>query len=168
MKTCPHCKTEKPLSEFHRRNIVGETPGHASWCKACTAEKQRLYYKKNIDKARAVRKAYYRSHKDQFRKYYLKEKVSGSRRETHLRKRYEIGSEDYEKLYRSQNGCCAICKQSHVDGTPRLTVDHDHKTNVVRGLLCFRCNVGVGNFRDNPDLMRSAIEYLETHSAVTK
>lgn len=50
---------------------------------------------------------------------------------------------------------CAIC-----GGKEKLVVDHDHETDKVRGLLCFFCNLGLGNFRDNPQLLKKAIEYL--------
>ena len=69
--------------------------------------------------------------------------------------------EDYENLFKSQEGKCAICgteKPSNKKGN--FPVDHDTKTGKIRGLLCHNCNVGLGNFRDDPSLLRSAIDYL--------
>lgn len=66
---------------------------------------------------------------------------------------------DYRRMLEAQGGVCAIC-----GGTPELrnyAVDHDHATGRVRGLLCRRCNLGVGYFLDRPDLLRAAINYLE-------
>ncbi len=60
-----------------------------------------------------------------------------------------------------QNGVCAICKKS--PGAITLHVDHDHTTQAVRELLCTKCNVGIGFYDDDPDLMRAAIAYLEKH-----
>lgn len=67
---------------------------------------------------------------------------------------------DYEALHLAQGGLCAICQQSCATGR-RLAVDHDHATNVVRGLLCYACNVGLGHLRDSPDNLRAAAAYLE-------
>lgn len=64
---------------------------------------------------------------------------------------------EYETLVMSQDGRCAVCK----DSTERkLFVDHDHTTGTVRGLLCTRCNTGLGMMRDNPHILYMAIVYL--------
>lgn len=59
----------------------------------------------------------------------------------------------------AQNYACLICKQPCKSGK-LLAVDHDHKTNRVRGLLCMNCNQGLGKFQDDPDLLVAAAEYL--------
>lgn len=74
----------------------------------------------------------------------------------HLEKRYGLTKEAFLQLYESQAGGCAICGAPHA-----LCVDHCHSTGVVRGLLCDSCNNGLGRFRDNPDSLRKAAEYLE-------
>jgi hypothetical protein len=58
-----------------------------------------------------------------------------------------------------QNLGCAICGRSDVD----LSVDHDHKTGRVRGLLCSRCNLTLGHFDDNAELFRNVVNYLNYH-----
>jgi hypothetical protein len=58
----------------------------------------------------------------------------------------------------AQGGLCLVCEER-----PAEHVDHDHATGKVRGLLCFGCNGGLGQFRDRVDIMRNAIEYLEGH-----
>jgi len=60
-----------------------------------------------------------------------------------------------------QNGVCAIC--SGVSKNKSLAVDHNHVTGIVRGLLCDRCNRGLGNFQDSPKYFRRALEYLGTY-----
>lgn len=72
--------------------------------------------------------------------------------------RYGITIAEYEGMLTSQNGGCAICGQ--VDEWFSLAVDHCHGTNRVRGLLCSQCNRGIGLFRDKPELLEKAAEYL--------
>ena len=65
-------------------------------------------------------------------------------------------------MFDKQGGVCEICKQMCPTGK-RLAVDHCHKTNNVRGLLCSECNTGLGKFRDNTELLLKAINYLEKY-----
>jgi len=74
-----------------------------------------------------------------------------------LSKHYGIGLEDYKKLYNEQEGKCKIC-QEYFD---ILDVDHCHTSNKIRGLLCSTCNSGLGMFKDNIELLKIAIKYLE-------
>lgn len=75
-----------------------------------------------------------------------------------------------DKMYVEQNGKCLICKEKgHIDilskGAPttgRLVVDHCHKTGKIRGLICNACNIGLGVFKDDIQLLLNACEYLET------
>lgn len=74
------------------------------------------------------------------------------------RRNYGISDELYAELLGRQDGLCALC-----GGSPSkraLHVDHDHKTGMVRGLLCHWCNTALGAFRDDPKILRRAIEYL--------
>jgi Recombination endonuclease VII len=71
-------------------------------------------------------------------------------------RRYGIGARQVVDLVRRQGGVCAICGKQKPEH-----VDHDHKTNSVRGVLCFNCNGGLGQFRDQPELLLRALEYLE-------
>jgi hypothetical protein len=82
----------------------------------------------------------------------------------HFYYRYKITVAQYEQLLAHQNGVCAICRKPPVVGEP-LVVDHDHKTEEVRGLLHKQCNIGVGGFDDNPVICRLAAEYLENPPA---
>lgn len=75
-------------------------------------------------------------------------------------KKYGITVEDYVRMLVEQNGRCAICL-SEYPGPNAFHVDHDHATGKVRGLLCTRCNPGLGYFRDDPELLARAIEYLK-------
>lgn len=63
-------------------------------------------------------------------------------------------------MLQTQGGLCAICRAA-----PAAHVDHDHATNAVRELLCFNCNGGLGQFRDDPAVLLAAVAYLEKHRA---
>ena len=77
-----------------------------------------------------------------------------------LKRRYGLTVEEYTKQVNEQQGCCAICRKH----TPRLCVDHSHETGENRGLLCHRCNVGLGQFKDNISLLANAIAYLDEYA----
>jgi hypothetical protein len=59
-----------------------------------------------------------------------------------------------------QGGLCGLCRAA-----PAVHVDHDHETGAARDLLCFNCNGGLGQFRDDPALLRAAARYVESHRA---
>lgn len=73
---------------------------------------------------------------------------------------YGIGLTDYCEMLTVQVSGCAICGGSNINGR-RLSVDHCHATNKVRGLLCHGCNIGLGGFKDNTLRLRNAVHYLE-------
>ena len=80
--------------------------------------------------------------------------------------RYGIDESDYRKMELGQNGRCAICKRlpSETDKRHRrLTVDHNHQTGKVRGLLCDRCNRMLGHALDSVTLLLQSIEYLRKY-----
>jgi len=84
--------------------------------------------------------------------------------------RFGITAQEYEAMLESQKGVCALCGQEEKEHDHRfkfkrrLAVDHNHSTGKIRGLLCARCNKGIGHFLDNPDLLQCAIEYLKINS----
>lgn len=64
-------------------------------------------------------------------------------------------------LIKNHNGLCDICGIEKLGYSGRrLAIDHDHKTGLVRGMLCQKCNIGLGNFNDNPELLEKAMKYL--------
>lgn len=80
----------------------------------------------------------------------------------HLKKKYGLTQTDYDALCDKQEHRCAICGAQKADDSGKeWNVDHDHKTGKVRGLLCRRCNGGLGWFRDNPVALRAAADYVE-------
>ncbi|WP_181726646.1 endonuclease domain-containing protein [Micromonospora provocatoris] len=84
-----------------------------------------------------------------------KQRLYGGDREYHLRRRYEVGEKEFQELLAEQGGVCAICRRPDPEH-----LDHDHRTGWVRGILCFNCNGGLGQFKDNADVLARAITYL--------
>lgn len=80
------------------------------------------------------------------------------RRRSRLRVKYDMTPDDYERMFAEQEGRCWICRIEH----PKLFVDHDHETGVVRGLLCHGCNVALGWLRDSAEAAERAALYLRT------
>ena len=133
MKVCSKCNIEKEETEFHKR--TNRPCGVRSQCKECYSK----YPKEN-------------------------KRRDGYSRDYNLLS-YGITYDDYLKMFESQKGCCKICER-HLNEVSNkhkkaLCVDHCHDTNVVRGLLCDKCNRAIGLFNDSPDLLLKAKLYLE-------
>ena len=101
------------------------------------------------------RVAYNRATREANRDYY---------RSKDFRKLYGIDFSEYQRMLVAQNGVCAICQKPETKiekGTLRLlSVDHDHATGAIRGLLCANCNLALGYFCDNSENLHNAIAYL--------
>lgn len=117
------------------------------------------YYKKNKKKISKNAKQY----RDKNRKSInakAKQKYNTRRGwDYELRRNYGITVEDYDRMFKEQNGRCKICGRHRTEQKFKLCVDYNHETGKVRGLLCHRCNVGLGfyeNFRED------LYDYLET------
>ena len=84
-----------------------------------------------------------------------------------LRDSFDLSLDEYSKMLEAQDGKCAICNHPEThrrNGKLKaLAVDHSHKTGAIRGLLCSDCNTGIGKLKDDPEVLRSAIRYLEYH-----
>lgn len=77
--------------------------------------------------------------------------------------KWNLTQEQYDFRFKQQGGVCAICKNPEPQLNKALAVDHDHKTGQIRSLLCSKCNLGLGHFKDSPELLQSAIQYLNFH-----
>lgn len=82
--------------------------------------------------------------------------------ETKLNARYKLTIREYQEMYDNQNGLCAICGGISSNGR-RLCVDHNHDNGKIRALLCDNCNVGIGRFKDDKNMVYKAYLYLEKH-----
>lgn len=125
------------------------------------AEQRREYHKKyrQTDQYKEYRTNYYTNNKkriqDKMRKYYKDH--TNENKANKFKHSYNITIEEYNKMYKQQQGKCAIC-YNHLNV---LCVDHDHNTNRVRGLLCGPCNTALGMLKDNSQLCLNMIKYLE-------
>lgn len=134
-------------------------------------KKRRAYYQKHKAEIRLRRNNEYvlkcEEIKARVNKYRLAnlDKISASKRKAV----FGITSEQYNAMLAAQNELCAICKKPETikrnGKVKRLAVDHDHRTLVIRALLCHRCNVALGYFNDDPLLLTKARQYLIKHRA---
>ena len=139
MKLCPKCKVLKPLSEFQKHKNTKD--GVQYHCRTCRKLMDSRPEKRAKDRER------YHQKKDSYLNRYYK-------------RTYTISLGQYNELLALQNSCCDICKQPCSTGK-RLAVDHCHTTNKVRGLLCSRCNQALGVLKDDINILKEAIKYLE-------
>ncbi len=83
-------------------------------------------------------------------------------RNHYMRRVYGINSDEYEKMLAAQDGKCAICGTTDPRGpTGYFVIDHNHRTGRIRGLLCNKCNTGLGMFNESIEAFNSAITYIE-------
>lgn len=126
--------------------------------KIATKRHNKKWYAKNGKKYNASRRKRYAKDSDWRSKVIagVKRSYNTERRYVYtLRKKYGLTLADVETLKKQQNGCCAICTKK-----TKLHVDHDHKSEEVRGLLCNRCNLALGLFDDDSDRLMIAATYL--------
>jgi hypothetical protein len=129
-----------------------------------TKEKQlahrRNYYAKNRERIKKINKEYRDSHPEMYKSAKLKQI-------------YGIDLTQYNDMFKKQDGLCAICLKPETEEDYRthnirmLNVDHNHITGKIRGLLCQKCNKGIGCLNDNAQILRNAIKYLEGESNAT-
>ena len=92
------------------------------------------------------------------------QKESSSKQKTNLKSnlsKYNLTIEQYDELVLKQHNRCAICNIHQVELIRRLSVDHDHTTGIIRGLLCHRCNLAIGLVDESVEILKAAINYLE-------
>jgi hypothetical protein len=148
MKRCSKCKKEKSPEYFYKSK--DRSFGLHSICIDCTKIENKKNYLKNLDHIKERNKKYRATRKDESREY-------------HLKKLYGIRIKDYNSLFSKQGGCCAICNTHQSQLEKKLFVDHNHNNNLIRGLLCSKCNFLIGQSNDSADILRKAIRYLEQY-----
>ncbi|MGY1733659.1 endonuclease VII domain-containing protein [Geodermatophilus sp. SYSU D01045] len=191
-KWCPDCGVVRPLDQFtrdkrradglafycrdhararsqesrrrrlgppSRRFPVGrDVPAGAKWCPDCDTVKPIDEFPTTTANSSGVHTYCKPCHN--VRGKASKDKVGGSR-SYHLMRRYGITVAEADAMLAEQGGLCAICVTA-----PAEHVDHDHVTGRVRALLCFGCNGGLGQFKDDPVVLRAAARYVLHHRAL--
>lgn len=136
--------------------LVKRTENPSKWiseCKACGKEHEQS--SRDIQRNSAPRSC---------KLFVIHNKMFGNKRDGVIRRQYGITLGDYEQMLVEQDFKCAICgNEDEVEGR-RLAIDHCHDSGEVRGLLCGKCNRGLGLFYDNEDLLQNAIQYLNKYS----
>jgi len=94
-------------------------------------------------------------------KYRTTTKGAKSQRRNWLKFKYGITPEYYEEMLNKQKGLCLICNS--IMSEKNICIDHDHQTGKIRELLCRSCNVALGHFREDEEILKSAINYLKHH-----
>lgn len=131
-KKCPICGELKERSEYYKWK--SRQDGITAYCKECMSRRNKNWVQEN------------------------KETFAASMIASSRKTRFGITREDYAQMLVDQNNSCAICNK------PigwEAAVDHCHKTNKVRGLLCRNCNLGLGGFKDDVEIIRKAIAYVK-------
>lgn len=149
-KVCYTCHEVKSKSSFFRRKECID--GLNGNCKACLNLKQVQWKLDNPDKVEKIRAR--RS---------LTRKSSGQSRSHLLKYNYSLTVEDFNTMFESQQGCCAICLRHQTELKKILFVDHCHITNKVRQLLCQSCNSMLGYSKDSMEVLQAGINYLKLH-----
>lgn len=150
LKACTGCLQSKPVSEFGLRR-KGRATLRAR-CKRCQVAEATLWRTGNPEVAKAGRERYAAANR---------ERLSASQRSYDLRRYYGISAEYVAEMLEKQGGACAICRTDKPGGRwGKFAVDHCHASGVVRGLLCSRCNVALGQFDDDTRKLEAAIGYL--------
>ncbi len=138
-KACALCGVTKPIEQYSWKQGRSKRPRRDATCTACRAQRTREWNAK-YSKTKALNR--------------------------NLVKTFGLSLDEFNAMLESQNGRCAICDQEPQNTSKRnwrLHVDHCHSCNGVRRLLCSTCNNGLGCFKDNPELLRKAIAYLDDH-----
>jgi hypothetical protein len=137
------------------REVV--VPEGSKWCPDCGLVQELSAFGRNAGTRSGINTYCKPCHNSRTRR--SKDAVGGERT-YHLRRRYGITASQADAMLADQGGLCGLCRSA-----PAAHVDHDHATGAVRDLLCFNCNGGLGQFKDDPALLRAAARYVEAHRA---
>jgi hypothetical protein len=177
VKTCPDCGVTKPFAGFRRNKARPD--GLSFYCKECFSARDKAGYRNRQEKkGRTVRERVEtadgfkwcpdcetaKPHSEWSRNRaswdglasYCKACFSKRGAREYLKRTYKMTPEEAQGLVAWQGGVCRICQAA-----PAVHIDHDHDDGTVRGVLCFKCNAGIGQFADSSERLRRAAAYLE-------
>lgn len=171
-KRCTRCQAVQPASRFYA--LLSNRDGLDGYCKGCRSQDKKDRVKRlirSVPVSKVCGKCGERKPAADF--YSARTCTDGLRNDCKRcqakgfadwnRKRlYGLEAHQYARMVAEQGGHCGLCGGDPVG--KGLAVDHDHRTGAVRALLCSHCNAGLGGFRDDPELLKLAISYLERHA----
>jgi hypothetical protein len=170
-KNCVKCGECKVTSDFSKDRTRSD--GLHPYCSSCRKKEKKEAYYADVEKHRLQKRISHHKHKERTnekqRMFSATDEGKSLQRRKHLLARYGLTLETYDDLRHAQDYRCMICKDhesiirkgNSARSDTALHVDHCHTTGEVRGLLCTNCNVLLGKAKDNIDLLKTAIEYLE-------
>lgn len=144
--------------EYHRQYYEAN--------KAKIKARSRQWYRDNTERWKAYVTAWNAAHPELVAEYARRtnERHPDARRHQQRRRKYGITESDYAALLEAQGGVCAICRRAEREVRSAralaLSVDHDHATGTIRGLLCKDCNTALGRMADDPARLEAAVRYL--------
>lgn len=150
LRECKKCSKSLTLDQFGTNRRYAD--GKSKDCRKCLAKSARENYQKNPEKYREA----------QARRRKPENVGPTKRRERHLRSTYGITLAEEAAMLEEQQGKCPICNN------PAEVVDHCHISGIVRGLLCHKCNRGLGHFNDSPALLSKALTYLTAQASLDR
>lgn len=136
--------------EYYQKNkekLKGQSKKNYFKNKIKRKEQANNYRKENRETIKKRQKEWYDNNSDKVK-------------EQKLKKCYNLSLTEYNKMFEKQNGKCAICERHQDELKFKLSVDHCHRTNKIRGLLCDKCNRGIGFLNDDKEIVQNALKYL--------
>jgi 5-methylcytosine-specific restriction endonuclease McrA len=175
-KICSKCGYIGPNTDFYNSKIYKD--GHFIWCKKCKDAQTNAWDKKNRNRINECRRIKYAEDPNKVLNRTKKwAKLNPDRmKNMSLKRCFGITLDDYREMFIKQEGKCAICGihnnvLKEIGGRYsknlleyRLVVDHNHSTGNNRSLLCMPCNLGIGYFKEDKNILSNAIKYLEVHN----
>lgn len=135
MKICRNCGEEKSLSCFSKDKHTKD--GRCFYYKNCVSLNHKMKPRPRCSKQNKSR---------------------------HLKSKYNMTLDQYNQMFDTQRGLCAVCGVPAGDLKRNLAVDHNHRTGKIRGLLCFACNSLIGRIEKNPLLIPTMMKYIRTRN----
>ena len=189
-KICTKCNVKKDISEFGKHNKSKD--GLNWWCKHCRKQYNKTHkeelkqnakkyndahkeeikkynkqYKENHKKEiKEQQRQYNQTHKEERRKSnkQYRENHKEMARKAHLKWKYNLTIKQFDVMLKQQNNKCFICKKEFNKNKKEPYVDHNHKTNTIRKLLCHSCNSMLGHSFEDISILQAAIDYLKEHN----
>ncbi|MCK9429436.1 MAG: endonuclease VII domain-containing protein [Candidatus Omnitrophica bacterium] len=153
-KTCKTCNIEKDESEYYKyKNTYCRRDHSYKECKKCYNLRVKKYCENNKEKKRKSSKIWWENNKTS---------RNIIRKEQRLKRNYDLSLIDRENILKEQDYKCKSCNTDLKNLISyHIHIDHDHTTNVIRGILCRGCNIALGLLNDDPDKILKLYNYLK-------